>query len=118
VTPQIALNLPDPSLLQVPLLSFDGFSLDESGQDLIEYALVAGALALGAVTSINGLANNIAGTLNHVQSAAANATPAAGSPGTPTPPSTPPQNGPGRNRPRGRGHGGNGGNGDRGNRRH
>jgi len=32
---------------------------DESGQDLIEYALVAGLIGLGAVTAMSGLATKI-----------------------------------------------------------
>jgi len=32
---------------------------DESGQDLIEYALVAGLIGLGAVASMSGLASTI-----------------------------------------------------------
>ena len=32
---------------------------DESGQDLIEYALVAGLIGLGAVTAMSGLASKI-----------------------------------------------------------
>jgi pilus assembly protein Flp/PilA len=32
---------------------------DESGQDLIEYALVAARIAFGAVTAMGALANNI-----------------------------------------------------------
>lgn len=32
---------------------------DESGQDLIEYALVAAIIALGAVTAMTTLANSI-----------------------------------------------------------
>ena len=35
---------------------------EDSGQDLIEYALVAALVGLGAVTSIGGLANSIENT--------------------------------------------------------
>ena len=35
------------------------FWKDESGQDLIEYALVVGLIALGAVASMKGLATSI-----------------------------------------------------------
>jgi len=35
------------------------FWADESGQDLIEYALVAALIGLGAVASISGLATSI-----------------------------------------------------------
>jgi pilus assembly protein Flp/PilA len=46
---------------------------DESGQDLIEYALVAALLALGSIVAMNGLANTIANTFNSVASGMANA---------------------------------------------
>jgi pilus assembly protein Flp/PilA len=39
---------------------------DESGQDLIEYALVAALVALGAVASMRGLGNKIASAFGSV----------------------------------------------------
>ncbi len=39
---------------------------EESGQDLIEYALVAALVGLGAVASMQSLANNIGNTFNSV----------------------------------------------------
>lgn len=33
---------------------------DESGQDMIEYALIAATIGLGTVAGINGIANSIA----------------------------------------------------------
>ncbi len=39
---------------------------EESGQDLIEYALVAGLLGLGAVASMKTLANTIGTAFNSV----------------------------------------------------
>lgn len=42
------------------------FVSDESGQDLIEYALVAAIVALGAITSMKGLANTIGNTFNTI----------------------------------------------------
>ena len=39
---------------------------DESGQDLIEYALVAALVGLGAVASINTLSTKIGGAFNTV----------------------------------------------------
>jgi pilus assembly protein Flp/PilA len=39
---------------------------DESGQDLIEYALVAAVIALGAIAAMNGLVNAIGNGLNTV----------------------------------------------------
>jgi pilus assembly protein Flp/PilA len=40
-------------------LVFASFMKDESGQDLIEYALVAGLIGLGAVVAMSGLATKI-----------------------------------------------------------
>jgi pilus assembly protein Flp/PilA len=39
---------------------------EESGQDLIEYALVAALVGLGSVASMQGLANSIANTFNGI----------------------------------------------------
>jgi pilus assembly protein Flp/PilA len=47
---------------------------EDSGQDLIEYALVAALVGLGCVGSISGLANTIGNTFNGVGSALTNAT--------------------------------------------
>ena len=44
------------------------FAQDESGQDLIEYALVAGLIGLGAVTAMSTLSNSIATAFNTVGS--------------------------------------------------
>jgi pilus assembly protein Flp/PilA len=46
---------------------------DESGQDLIEYSLVAGLIGLGAVVSMSGLANQIGLAFNSVGNSLANA---------------------------------------------
>jgi pilus assembly protein Flp/PilA len=46
---------------------------DESGQDLIEYALVAALVGLGSVAAMNSLAGSIAGTFNGVGNALSNA---------------------------------------------
>ena len=47
---------------------------DESGQDLIEYALVAAVIALGAIAAMQGLAGKIGGALNSVGNNLANNT--------------------------------------------
>jgi pilus assembly protein Flp/PilA len=47
---------------------------EDSGQDLIEYALVAALVGLGAVASISGLSNSIGNTFNGVGTALTNAT--------------------------------------------
>jgi pilus assembly protein Flp/PilA len=49
-------------------------STEDSGQDLIEYALVAALVGLGAVASITTLKNTIANTFNSVGSSLTNAT--------------------------------------------
>lgn len=46
---------------------------DESGQDLIEYALVAALIALGAVAAMNGLATNIKTVFNGISTNLTNA---------------------------------------------
>ena len=46
---------------------------EESGQDLIEYALVAALVGLGSVAAMTGLANSIANTFNGVGTALTNA---------------------------------------------
>ena len=45
---------------------------EDSGQDLIEYALVAALVGLGAVASINSLQNSISTTFNGIGSALIN----------------------------------------------
>jgi pilus assembly protein Flp/PilA len=47
---------------------------EDSGQDLIEYALVAALVGLGSVAAISGLDNNLKNTYNGVGSALTNAT--------------------------------------------
>jgi pilus assembly protein Flp/PilA len=46
---------------------------DESGQDLIEYALVAGLIGLGAVLAMTTLSTNIGTAFNKVGSELTNA---------------------------------------------
>jgi pilus assembly protein Flp/PilA len=48
---------------------------DESGQDLIEYALVAGLIAVGAVAAMSGLATKIGAAFNNVGSQVASVLP-------------------------------------------
>jgi pilus assembly protein Flp/PilA len=47
---------------------------DETGQDLIEYALVAALIALGAVSALKGVKNAIASDFNDVGNQLTNAT--------------------------------------------
>jgi len=44
------------------------FAKDESGQDLIEYALVAGLIGLGAVAAMTSLSTAISGAFSTVSS--------------------------------------------------
>ena len=53
-------------LSRVPLLST--LLEDESGQDLIEYALVAGLVGLAAVAAMHGLSTRISTAFNSVGS--------------------------------------------------
>ena len=46
---------------------------EESGQDLIEYALVAALVGLGSVTAMSSLANSISTTFNGVGNAVTSA---------------------------------------------
>ena len=47
---------------------------EESGQDLIEYALVAALVGLGSVAAMGSLANNISNTFNSIGNSLTNAT--------------------------------------------
>ena len=46
---------------------------DESGQDLIEYALVAGLIGIGAVVAMTGLSGKIANAFSNVGNSLASA---------------------------------------------
>jgi pilus assembly protein Flp/PilA len=52
---------------------FIAFVNDESGQDLIEYALVAGLIGLGAVVAMSGLATKIGTAFSSVGNQLTNA---------------------------------------------
>ena len=47
--------------------------VEDSGQDLIEYALVAALVGLGAVAAMKGLSNSVKNTYNGVGTSLANA---------------------------------------------
>ena len=47
---------------------------DETGQDLIEYALAAALIGVGAVTAMRGLSSAMKGTFNGVGNGLNNAT--------------------------------------------
>ena len=50
------------------------FLKEESGQDLIEYALVAALVGLGALAAMKGLSNSIGNSFNSIGNALTNAT--------------------------------------------
>lgn len=45
-----------------------GLMKDESGQDLIEYALIAALIALGAIVAMGSLGNTISNQFNNIGS--------------------------------------------------
>jgi pilus assembly protein Flp/PilA len=49
------------------------FIAEESGQDLIEYALVAALVGLGAVVAMKGLSNSMKNSFNGVGTSLTNA---------------------------------------------
>ena len=49
------------------------FFTEESGQDLIEYALVAALVGLGALGAMKGLSNSIGNTFNSIGTSLTNA---------------------------------------------
>jgi pilus assembly protein Flp/PilA len=53
---------------------FRKFLADESGQDLIEYALVAALIGLGSVAALSNLSNTLANALGGVGNALNNST--------------------------------------------
>ena len=55
---------------------FTNLLKDESGQDLIEYALVAGLIGLGAIATMTGLGTGIATAFTNVTTRLAAAAPA------------------------------------------
>jgi pilus assembly protein Flp/PilA len=54
-------------------LSLKKLIAEESGQDLIEYALVAALVGLGAVAAMRGLSNTIGNNFNAVGNSLTNA---------------------------------------------
>jgi pilus assembly protein Flp/PilA len=53
-------------LINSPKSILTSFMSDESGQDLIEYALVAAIIALGATTAMGSLASAISGAFTKI----------------------------------------------------
>ena len=47
---------------------------DESGQDLIEYALIAGLIGLAAITGVKGVATSLKSAYNSISSTITSAT--------------------------------------------
>ena len=52
--------------MEIMKLAVKNFVADESGQDLIEYALIASLIGLAAVTALSGLATKIVGVFNGI----------------------------------------------------
>lgn len=52
---------------------FKNLVVEDSGQDLIEYALVAGLIGLGAVVAMTGLSGKIGNAFNSVGTSLTNA---------------------------------------------
>jgi len=50
------------------IANLKNFVNDESGQDLIEYALVAALIALGAITAMKGLATGLSNAFSTISS--------------------------------------------------
>ena len=86
------------------------FVEDESGQDVIEYALLASMVAFGSVAGTANIADKVANSFSDLSSSITNATSAStpSAPTSPPPAPAPPQGGRGR---RGGGNGGFGGGG-------
>jgi Flp pilus assembly pilin Flp len=55
--------------------AYSRFYLDESGQDLIEYALLAALVACGSIAGTRSLALSVANSLGGIQNALNNAIP-------------------------------------------
>ena len=72
VTQMGPMNPPESTFL--PLARFWN---DESGQDLIEYALVAACVGLGAITGVHGIAVTISHSIGLVMSSFSNVVSAA-----------------------------------------
>ena len=58
--------------LHLTNLALSRFILDESGQDMIEYALLAALVGLASVIGINGIAAKISSALTSVYTAFGN----------------------------------------------
>ena len=57
---------PGAAFVQCASAALARLAADESGQDLIEYALVAACMGLASVAGIHGIASQIANDVNYV----------------------------------------------------
>ena len=64
--PALSASLPNGPNLETIVASLAALAADESGQDLIEYALVAALLGLAAVTTMRGLSTKIGNAFNSI----------------------------------------------------
>jgi pilus assembly protein Flp/PilA len=56
------------ALVKPAAFALDIFSRDDSGQDLIEYVLVAGLIGVGAVSAMTSLGSKLSGVFNAISS--------------------------------------------------
>src|SRR5450631_2760810 len=70
-------QLPSTNWLNTAAFFYDRFYSDESGQDLIEYALLAALVGLASVSGTQNMAAAVANEFTHIQTALTNVIPAA-----------------------------------------
>ncbi len=58
--------------MRIGMGAFKAFIQDDSGQNLIEYALIAGLIGLAAVVAMTSLGTKIAGAFNTIGSTLTN----------------------------------------------
>lgn len=67
--PQAGVSMDDPEASMNRIMGLlQALYIDESGQDLIEYALIATLVALVAITGMNSLASSITSEYNSITS--------------------------------------------------
>ena len=66
ITPPGSFPSPGAAYVQAASTALARLPADDSGQDMIEYALVAACMGLASVAGIHGIASQIANDLNYV----------------------------------------------------
>jgi pilus assembly protein Flp/PilA len=79
--------MPLNSPLRLPGGRVRRFLADLRGQDLIEYALVASMVGLGAVAAMPSLATDVANTYAHISNSLSSSVPQSAAPASSAPPS-------------------------------